>query len=563
MGPGRPIKLICPVGRDTVISSNFTTLMAAVLPTSSSSLTSGNSAKSAAPPLLLFEKKYDALPFPQYNLLNDFGGNCITGQLLTEGYKQEMTNGQHLRNAYVYDSKSKTNQHDPRMSLFDVAETDTDDAALWQSLYYRAGDDQRTLVSGQALLQGMLGPELERHVTQNNGQYPRIPLHTVDYARDILYPNEVLCPRLVEMRERFEKSRDYLLFNESQEVKTLRHFQQAVLGTDQDMSMDCLMNTICTDRPLPDAINDYIGGDEHNVPNMRVPHNDTDYGSNLFLRLYNFYVRQYTISVMANDAEYAKLAMGPLWAEIVDNIQAVVQEQRNVPNSVPPRPVPKLALFSGQDTTLIPLLASLGWVYDERWPPYASMLLIEIHEINLDGRKTAQKYASDFAFRLIYNGQVITKLFCRGNRELCDVQLLLYSVSKFAIRERADQCQRQFVAPQVYVNAVPEATQMLSSSGGWSLLLLIIIISATVGSAMTFWYLVYQHPAGRTVDWREGGDSPCHRRFLLGRLQLGRLQRRKYQVAPIVDDDGIALMRLDLAVHYRDADDDREEMEEG
>jgi hypothetical protein len=43
-------------------------------------------------------------------------------------------------------------------------------------------------------------------------------------------------------------------------------------------------------------------------------------------------------------------------------------------------PAPKFALFSGHDTTIMPLLASLdpGLWNDTDWAPYASMVLIEV-----------------------------------------------------------------------------------------------------------------------------------------------------------------------------------------
>ena len=73
--------------------------------------------------------------------------------------------------------------------------------------------------------------------------------------------------------------------------------------------------------------------------------------------------------------EYAKLAMGPLWAEIMDHILPVVnddQEDRG-------RTAAKLAIFSGHDTTIMMILESLGSkVKAIEWPPYASMILIEV-----------------------------------------------------------------------------------------------------------------------------------------------------------------------------------------
>ena len=43
----------------------------------------------------------------------------------------------------------------------------------------------------------------------------------------------------------------------------------------------------------------------------------------------------------------------------------------------------KMMLFSGHDSTLVPVLCALG-IYDNTWPPYASYLAIEIAESNVD-----------------------------------------------------------------------------------------------------------------------------------------------------------------------------------
>jgi ubiquitin-like domain-containing CTD phosphatase 1 len=60
--------------------------------------------------------------------------------------------------------------------------------------------------------------------------------------------------------------------------------------------------------------------------------------------------------------------MGPLWYEIMSNILPIVNPSTTVynnnnNNNNNPLP-PKFALFSGHDTTLMPLLASLG---DKVW----------------------------------------------------------------------------------------------------------------------------------------------------------------------------------------------------
>lgn len=67
--------------------------------------------------------------------------------------------------------------------------------------------------------------------------------------------------------------------------------------------------------------------------------------------------------------------MGPLWAEIMDHILPVVNEDEMDRG----RPPAKLAVYSGHDSTIMMILESLGSkVKDIEWPPYASMILIEV-----------------------------------------------------------------------------------------------------------------------------------------------------------------------------------------
>jgi hypothetical protein len=82
------------------------------------------------------------------------------------------------------------------------------------------------------------------------------------------------------------------------------------------------------------------------------------------------------IFVSSPYSAYAKHAMAPLWAEIMENIHPILDPEEGEREWPPP----KLAVFSAHDTTVMPLLASLGpnlW-NDTDWPPYASMILIEV-----------------------------------------------------------------------------------------------------------------------------------------------------------------------------------------
>lgn len=153
--------------------------------------------------MFLFEKRYDALHDPPV-LANAFNGTCQMGQLLLRGYEQELANGKHLRDAYVYAAGpngdavfkggSGAAASDPRMRLFDLGDDGADyaDVRPYEEphLYYRADDEQRTLMSGQVLLRGLFGPEIATDA-KRRGVDPVIVLHTADYK--VSRKREGLC----------------------------------------------------------------------------------------------------------------------------------------------------------------------------------------------------------------------------------------------------------------------------------------------------------------------------------------------------------------------------------
>mmetsp|Transcript_25622 Transcript_25622/g.59119 ORF Transcript_25622/g.59119 Transcript_25622/m.59119 type:complete len:220 (-) Transcript_25622:29-688(-) len=93
--------------------------------------------------LLLFDKVYDALSPP---VTNELGGTCLVGELLQEGYNQQVANGRILRAAYVETSKDS-------MRLF--ASARYADRPYERSARFRGDDQQRTLLSGQTLVSSL------------------------------------------------------------------------------------------------------------------------------------------------------------------------------------------------------------------------------------------------------------------------------------------------------------------------------------------------------------------------------------------------------------------------
>jgi ubiquitin-like domain-containing CTD phosphatase 1 len=336
-------------------------------------------------------------------------------------------------------------------------------------------------------------------------------LHTADRDRDVLDPAEDLCPRLYELAQEAEESDEFQKFNTSQESVVLRHLMQSEgLGNLENEAIDCLMTTMCTDRVLPDILNDYGG-------RRRLHH--IDYGSNIFERIYNFSIMEDVFSFRYNDAAYSKLAMGPMWAEIMDNIKPIVDTNTYNYDDRPP-PHTKLALFSGHDTTIMPLLATLGPnVWDgTTWTPYASMMILEIHEL-IDGQSDKSVFTSDYAFRLLYNGEVLTDKMdgCPADSDLCDVKVLLDRVSPFATRQR--DCALQGKYPSDTLSAVEHAESLFVTTQGLLIVVAVVCMSAVMGSVVTYMILT-----GRVPHW-------CDRKRRAARELIAKAEQAGLQLS--------------------------------
>ncbi|CAM9464044.1 unnamed protein product [Scytosiphon promiscuus] len=90
--------------------------------------------------------------------------------------------------------------------------------------------------------------------------------------------------------------------------------------------------------------------------------------------------------------EMARLSLGPFLQELLTMLGARGQET-GIPEAGMPS-TPKLAIFSGHDTTLLPILAAFQ-IYDNAWPPYASYISLDVAE-NKQGERLV---------RVVFNGK--------------------------------------------------------------------------------------------------------------------------------------------------------------
>ena len=173
--------------------------------------------------------------------------------------------------------------------------------------------------------------------------------------------------------------------------------------------------------------------------------------------------------------------MGPLWKEIMANILPILDPAHHSTDTPPP----KLALFSGHDTTLMPLLATLGervWPGTE-WAPYASMILIEIH--NMTNVTDRSQFRSGYGFRLIYNGNVLTAAMDGCDKvDICDAQVLLDQVMPFAKHQERD-CSAS-MTPETTMKEIKEATESLvAAPGGVWIIGSFMLLSMALGGVLT------------------------------------------------------------------------------
>jgi hypothetical protein len=256
------------------------------------------------------EKIYDAflgekVPSPYRNTMN---GTCQDGQLIQQGYDQQIQNGQYLRDAYVYDDMaaaeagglpSTPDSSDPRLRLFTTS-TLNDMGAKRDSngnsnsnkyfldgvLHYRSDDDQRTLASGQVLLSSMFGPEAVAYRRGHNGNIPIIAHHTADKDNDIVSSRRgtTFCPKQKDVMKRGMASDSYHDFFYSNESLTMRQLIDDELEPEgvEFGGTDCMMTSMCTDRGIPDVINDYKTNVDETNPYTKK------YGPNRFERLKNY-----------------------------------------------------------------------------------------------------------------------------------------------------------------------------------------------------------------------------------------------------------------------------------
>mmetsp|Transcript_1964 Transcript_1964/g.5948 ORF Transcript_1964/g.5948 Transcript_1964/m.5948 type:complete len:382 (+) Transcript_1964:164-1309(+) len=207
------------------------------------------------------------------------------------------------------------------------------------SAYARSSDLSRTRASAEAVLGEVLVDA-------------RGSLHVADLATDWIFPNVNVCPRVA----------DFAAGNVSRSEVTgeLKRLFGDEWRWGDDMAgthlMDCVLTSVCEGFASEDL--------ETLAPELLELAERSEYAK-------------------VRSADYARLVSAPLVARMRRFLSARA---------------PRFVLWSGHDTTIMPLRVALGYD-DGRWPPYASATLLELYRD--DRRRSFVRLVADRAPRLI------------------------------------------------------------------------------------------------------------------------------------------------------------------
>jgi len=125
-----------------------------------------------------------------------------------------------------------------------------------------------------------------------------------------------------------------------------------------------------------------------------------------------------------------RLSLGRFINRLLNNMDkctlAITEEQK--------KKEAKMLLYSGHDTTLIPLLSILD-VYDGKWPPFASHVIIELYrDEDIINRSLNPGSEEGFFVRVIYNNEEQKLPGCNG-QALCPLEEFKKALSVYAINQ--------------------------------------------------------------------------------------------------------------------------------
>jgi hypothetical protein len=153
------------------------------------------------------------------------------------------------------------------------------------------------------------------------------------------------------------------------------------------------------------------------------------------LSCYKVHGHPYPLDLNYEDEEFATIISGWMWGVLFKdediNRLACGRFIKELLNDIKNEQKDKnMLIYSGHDSTLVPLLCALG-VYNDQWPPYASYLVLEFIVDNTTG----EEYV-----RALYNDQIVnmfnTDTDTSTSNDMVSMNFFIEQLNKFVISEQ-------------------------------------------------------------------------------------------------------------------------------
>merc|ERR1719369_1937675 len=269
-------------------------------------------------------------PYPTDPYRNRSNWPVDFGQLTSKGVRQQFELGEWIRERYQgFISRNYSNQE----------------------ILVRSTDVDRTIMSAQANLAGLYPASGYWNWNTNLPWHP-VPVHTVPKQGDRLLSSHAECPRFEELREEVKAGKFMKdIYDDNKELFDYISEKSGVNITDivqLDYIYDSLLIEDIYEKELPEWTKEVFPGGKFKE------------------------LRDLSFTVNTLTQEMRRLKGGPFVQEMLAHFQSVVDKTLDPPNR-------KLFMYSGHDTTVAPILHTLG-VFNNIAPPYASMVIVELFE---------------------------------------------------------------------------------------------------------------------------------------------------------------------------------------
>mmetsp|Transcript_566 Transcript_566/g.1920 ORF Transcript_566/g.1920 Transcript_566/m.1920 type:complete len:425 (+) Transcript_566:40-1314(+) len=307
-------------------------------------------------------------------------GGCMPGELTELGCQQMQELGEKLRKSYMEEFKLLSDSFNDREVLV------------------RASYQERAVQSAQSLLSGLFP----------TGQRPeKIPVHVMPMKKETIIPNTNQCPRLRKMFGEAKKA-----WRANDETEEVRAHVGLILGEELY-------------TPVIHFYDSFVGRHAHG---LKLPEGVSPKLIDEVSRLAVWEVAQ-----LFKDRHALKLSIAPLWQEIFSTHKQVLNGEEKDR---------KLVIYSGHDTTLMPMLESLG-VFDGKWPRFAANVIVEL---------LREKGSGKAHVRVLYNHKPMAIPGC-DDKILCEYDRFMEAVGEAGSELKKEDCADDEKIPDVRVGA--------------------------------------------------------------------------------------------------------------